>query len=126
MGSTDTLLACEPPSLPINITVDGASMNVTLRTASTLEFMCVDTYTNPVPGVEFLISYSPAGAIPEAEKSHVELGGSDGRCKKIGAVYGRVYLHVWVASRDFQAPDKTYEIDLPSYGVLNLGALAVK
>ncbi len=126
MGSTDTLLACEPPSSPINISVDGAFVNATLRTASTLEFMCVDSYTSPVPGVEYLISYSPAGSIPEAEKSRVELGGADGRCRKTGAVYGRVYLHIWVASRDFQAPDKTYELDLPSYGVLNLGALAVK
>lgn len=126
MGSIDTLLACEPPSSPINITRDGAYLNVTLRTASTLEFMCVDSYNNPVPGVEYLISYSPAGEIPEAEKTRVELGSADGRCRKTGAVYGRVYLHIWVGSRDFQAPDKTYEIDLPSYGVLNLGALAVK
>ena len=88
--------------------------------------MCVDSYNNPVPGVEYLISYSPAGEIPEAEKTRVELGSADGRCRKTGAVYGRVYLHIWVGSRDFQAPDKTYEIDLPSYGVLNLGALAVK
>jgi hypothetical protein len=125
-NSNDALLACEPPSTPLTITRDGAFLNVTLRTASTLEFTCVDSYNNPVAGVEFLISYSPAGEIPEAEKTRVELGGSGGHCQKTGAVYGRVYLHIWVTSKDFQAPDRTYEIDLPSYGVLNLGAITVK
>ncbi|CAG0990939.1 hypothetical protein PLCT2_02467 [Planctomycetaceae bacterium] len=126
MGSTNELLACEAPSTPITLTRDGAALSFTLRTASTLEFVCIDSYMNPVPGVEFLVSYSPAGQIPESEKSRVELGASDGRCILKGATYGRVYLHVWVASSDFQAPDRTYEIDLPSYGVLNLGAVTVK
>lgn len=126
MGSTDTLLACEPPSAPITLTREGANLSFTLRTAATLEFMCIDTYTNPVPGVEFLVSYSPAGQIPESERTRVELGGPDGRCILKGATYGRVYLHVWVTSSDFQAPDRTYEIDLPSYGVMNLGAVTVK
>jgi len=126
MGSSNELLACEAPSTPITLTRDGANLSFTLRTASTLEFVCIDSYMNPVPGVEFLVSYSPAGQIPESEKLRVELGASDGRCLLKGATYGRVYLHVWVTSSDFQAPDRTYEITLPSYGVLNLGAVTVK
>lgn len=126
MGSSNELLACEAPSTPITLTRDGANLSFTLRTASTLAFVCIDSYTNPVPGVEFLVSYSPAGQIPESERTRVELGGPDGRCILKGATYGRVYLHVWVTSSDFQAPDRTYEIDLPSYGVLNLGAVTVK
>lgn len=126
MGSTDPLLACEPPLASITVTRDGAALTFTLRTASTLEFVCVDVYMNPVPGVEFLVSYSPAGQIPDSDRPRVELGGPDGRCVLKGATYGRVYLHIWVASTDFQAPDRTFEIDLPAYGVLNLGSVTVK
>ena len=127
MDSNDTLLALEPPTVSLTLALEAeADLSFTLRAAATLEFMAVDSAVTPVPGVEYLISFHPAGEIPETEQAKVQLGGADGRCKQIGLVYGSVYLHVWSTSRDFQNPDRSFQIELPSYGTLNLGSLTVR
>lgn len=126
-GGTDSLLAVEPPVSQFTLSLDGEiNLAALLRAASTLEFMCIDGAFAPVPGVEFLVTFSPAGEIGESERPRIQLGGADGRCRLTGAPYGQVYLHLWISSRDLQKPDKSYVIDLPAYGVLNLGSVTVR
>lgn len=126
-GGTDSLLAVEPPVSQFTLALDGEiNLAALLRTASTLEFMCIDGAFAPVSGVEFLVTFSPAGEISESERPRIQLGGADGRCRLTSAPYGQVYLHLWISSRDLQKPDKSYVIDLPAYGVLNLGSVTVR
>ena len=107
---------------------DGGEVSVSfdVTAATTLKFQCVNTQGAPTPNPEYLITFHPAGAVPESEKSNVEKGGHDGVCQTVNAPSGPVYLMIWTNSTDWNNPDKVFQINLPAYGIKDLGAVVVQ
>ncbi|MCC6574382.1 MAG: hypothetical protein IT462_11385 [Planctomycetes bacterium] len=124
--STDKGLGVEPEQRSIKVAAGSeTTLDFTIRAACALTFVCVDTQGVAIAGVEYLISFNPAGDLKENEKANVKLSGPDGRCAVPGAPYGAVYLHIWTASTDWQRPDKVFRIDMPAYGEKDLGAVVL-
>lgn len=103
-----------------NVTLD-----YVLRASCRLTFRCVTSNGAPVPNAEFLVTFHPAGSVPESEKSRVLKGGSDGLCVVTNAPYGPAYLMIWSASTDWANPDRVHRIELPAFGTHDLGNIVV-
>lgn len=120
-------LAVTPVEQTFTMTGDGEiSLSYTIAAAATLKFLAVTTSGSPVPNVEYLITFHPAGEVPESERSNVEKGGYDGQCEIDIAPSGPVYVMIWSQSQDWDNPDQVFQIDLPPYGVSDLGAVVVQ
>ncbi|MCA8916829.1 MAG: hypothetical protein KDB90_15660 [Planctomycetes bacterium] len=102
------------------------SVAFTISAATTLKFRAVNSVGSPVPNAEYLITFHAAGSVPESEKGNVEKGGYDGVCETAIAPSGPVYLMIWTDSTDWNNPDKVFELDLPAYGIKDLGAVVVQ
>ncbi len=116
----------DPAEQSVSMSAGGeVELAFTLRAASNVEFQCLNGAGAPVPGVEFLFTTFAAGSVPETEKSRVQRGGVDGKCVSSTAPAGAVYLMIWSSSKDWNAPDKVFKLDLPAYAVKDLGGLVI-
>lgn len=95
----------------------------TLSAGAHLKFRCVDGAGVPVAGAEYLLTTHPSGKVPVGLKSKVKRVGSDGRAEVRGVSEGPIYLHVWTTSKDWDNPDRVFRLDLPAFGVKDLGAI---
>ncbi|MBK8207295.1 MAG: carboxypeptidase regulatory-like domain-containing protein [Planctomycetes bacterium] len=119
-------LVAEPTSRPLKMTAGGnVTLEYVLRAAVTLTFRCVNGAGVPVPNAEFLVTFHAAGAVPDSEKANVRKGGSDGMCKLPSAPYGAVYVMIWTTSDDWNNPDRVFQLDLPAFGIKDLGNVVV-
>lgn len=119
-------LVAEPPSRPLTMAQGGnISLDYVLRASCTLIFRCVTSSGVPVPNAEYLVTFHPAGSVPEAEKSRLLKAGSDGACRMPNAPYGAVYLMVWSSSTDWNNPDRVHRLELPAFGTHDLGNIVV-
>lgn len=120
-------LAVSPVEQSLTMTADGeVSLTYTIAAAATLKFRAVTSSGAPVPNVEYLITFHPAGEVPETDKSKVEKGAYDGKCETEIAPAGPVYVMIWSTSQDWNNPDKVFQLDLPPYGTTDLGAVVVQ
>ena len=120
-------LSVAPVEQSFTMTGDGEiSLTYTIAAAATLKFQAVNSVGAPIPNAEYLITFHPAGEVPESEKSKVEKGGYDGQCETEIAPSGPVYVMIWSTSQDWNNPDKVFQIDLPPYGTTDLGAVVVQ
>jgi len=101
------------------------SLDFNVRAAAKVDFQAVNSAGQPVPGVEFLFTTYAAGSVPETERSKLMRGGVDGKCSAAGAPSGPIYLMIWSVSKDWNNPDKVFQLDLPAYGAKDFGALVV-
>ena len=115
----------EERSVQINTTQE-TRLEFTVGAAATLKFTCVTSAGTPIPNAEYLISFHPAGAVPETDKVKVRKGTYDGVCETEIAPAGPVYVHIWTTSTDWNNPDKVFQIDLPAYGIKDLGAVVIE
>lgn len=121
-----TAVAFTPRSKALNIS-NGTKAEVTfeINSASTLLFNCVDSSGNPIPYPEFLISFHPAGKVPESDKKSVQVGTNAGTGVVKNVPWGPAYLMIWTSSKDWNNPDLVLKIDLPASKALNLGNVVV-
>jgi hypothetical protein len=82
-----------------------AELNFEVNSASKLMFNCVDENNVPVAYPEFLVSFHPAGSVPEGDKEQTRVGTGNGRCVFPNAPWGPAYLMIWTTSKDWQNPD---------------------
>lgn len=120
-------LSVSPVEQSLNMTAGGdTTLTFTVSSAATLKFQTVTTAGLPVANPEYLITFHAAGSVPETEKANVQKGGHDGRCETVLAPSGPVYVMIWTTSTDWNNPDKVFQVDLPAYGIKDLGAVAVQ
>lgn len=120
-------LSVQPAERSVQInTTQETRVEFTLGAAATLKFTCVTSAGTPIPNAEYLISFHPAGAVPETDKVKVSKGDYDGVCETELAPAGPVYVHIWTTSSDWNNPDKVFQIDLPAYGIKDLGAVVIE
>jgi hypothetical protein len=124
---TTARLAVAPVEQSFTIAAGGEqNLDFRVSAAATLKFQVVDGNGQPIPNVEYLVTFHAAGSVPESDKSAVEKAGYDGRCEKPIAPSGQVYLMIWTTSTDWNNPDKVLKLDLPAYGTKDLGAIVVQ
>lgn len=120
-------LAVSPVEQSFSMVADGEiALSYTIAPAATLKFRAVNSVGAPIPNVEYLITFHPAGAVPESEKSKVEKGAYDGTCETGLAPSGPVYVMIWSHSENWNEPDKVFQVNLPAYGTTDLGAVVVQ
>jgi hypothetical protein len=120
-------LAISPIEQSFTMTGGGeVSLAYTVAAASTLKFRAVNSVGAPIPNVEYLITFHAAGEVPISEQSKVKKGTYDGICETELAPAGPVYVMIWSTSDDWNNPDKVFQVDLPPYGVTDLGAVVVQ
>lgn len=119
-------LAVTPVQRDFEMTPDGeVALSFTLSAATHLLFQCVDGNGAPVQNAEYLITFNPAGQVPEAERANVGKAGYNGICETDLAPSGPVYIMIWATSTDWANPDKVFEVNLPAYAERDLGAVVV-
>jgi len=119
-------LAVSPVEQNCEMTADGeVALAYTLSAATHLIFQCVDGNGAPIQNAEFLITFHPAGQVPESEKANVEKAGYNGMCDTDMAPSGPVYIMIWAEGSDWANPDKVFEVTLPAYQEKDLGAVVV-
>lgn len=100
-------------------------LSYTLSAATKLIFQCVDATGSPIQNAEFLVTFHPAGQVPESERENVMKAGYNGICETDMAPSGPVYIMIWAEGSDWANPDKVFQVDLPAYAEKNLGAVVV-
>lgn len=119
-------LSVTPVEQELTMTPDGkVTLDYTVAAAATLRFTAVNKTGQPIPNAEYLVSFNPAGELPDNEQGNVRKGGYDGVCEATDAPSGPVYVHIWTESTDWQNPDHVFQLDLPAYGTEDLGAIIV-
>jgi len=119
-------LHADPPTKPLTVSAGvNETLTFVLRAGSELKFRCVGTSGAAFPFAEYLISFHPAGSLPESEKELVRRTGTDGVAHIRNAPYGEVYLHIWTNSGEWHSPDKVFKLTLPAFGTKDLGAVVV-
>lgn len=120
-------LAVSPVEQSLTMTAGGeVSLTYTIAAAATLKFRAVTSGGLPVPNVEYLVTFHPAGEVPIAEQGSTRKGDYDGTCEFELAPAGPVYVMIWSQSQDWNNPDKVFQLDLPPYGTTDLGAVIVQ
>jgi hypothetical protein len=116
----------QPVAKDLSVQAGGSrQLEFTLRAGAGLRFRCVDARGYAIPFAEYLVSFHPAGSVPETERAAVGRASADGSVRADGVPYGEVYLHVWSRSRDWHAPDKVYRLTLPPYNSKDLGPIVI-
>jgi hypothetical protein len=120
------LIDTDPHEHAINLTA-GSQSEVTfvLRAGAELRFRCVDDTGTSFPFAEYLVTFFPAGQVPEEQKSRVQRADVNGNVEIKQAPYGEVYVHVWSNSTSWHSPDRVYRITLPAFGSKDLGKIVV-
>ncbi|MCA8946778.1 MAG: hypothetical protein KDB29_11165, partial [Planctomycetes bacterium] len=80
----------------------------------------------PIQNAEFLVTFHPAGQVPESERENVMKAGYNGICETDMAPSGPVYIMIWAEGSDWANPDKVFQVDLPAYAEKNLGAVVTQ